>query len=292
MKTWLVWLTLAALLLGANNARAAGTALTLSAQELDQGQAGWASLCLGPQTAAPTLVFLEQEAPMLRGRDGCWLGLLGADLETKPGPHAVQVKAQGRVLAQAQVRVRLRDYGTRSITVEEKYVEPSPEQLERNQREALAQRQVYASRLPQALWQGAWGTPLDSAVVGVFGRRSLVNGQPRSPHGGVDLRGAMGTPIQAPAAGRVALVMDTFFSGLVVLIDHGLGVVSGYRHLSQAKVSQGDMARPGQVIGLVGKSGRVTGPHLHFDVRVMGARVDPMAWIEKSGQLARRLGGS
>jgi len=129
-------------------------------------------------------------------------------------------------------------------------------------------------------------------VTGPFGRRTLVNGQPRQPHGGVDLRGAQGSPVRAPAAGVVALVQDSYFGGLTLLIDHGLGVISGYRHLSACLVRPGQKVSRGQVIARVGRSGRVTGPHLHFDVHVSGARVDPLAWLQTTRTLAAlRAGG-
>jgi murein DD-endopeptidase MepM/ murein hydrolase activator NlpD len=132
--------------------------------------------------------------------------------------------------------------------------------------------------------------PVPGKVVGPFGRRSVINGQPRRHHGGVDFRAATGQPIHAAARGRVALVDDTFFGGIVVLLDHGWGLISGYRHLCQALVRPGQKVARGDVIAKAGASGRVTGPHLHFDVTLGGSRVDPLAWIEASRKLARSSG--
>ncbi|MCA1905349.1 MAG: M23 family metallopeptidase, partial [Desulfarculus sp.] len=228
--------------------------------------------------------LLGREAPLAKSADGCWRGLVAADLEAPAGSATLAVVSQGRVLASREVKVKAHDYGLRRITVEGKYVEPDPEQLARHWDEAARMKAVYALATPRQLWSGPWRTPLDSVVVGPFGRRSLVNDQPRSPHGGVDLRAAVGVPVLAPAAGRAALVLDTFFGGLTLMIDHGLGLISAYRHLSQVSVGEGQMVRAGQVIALSGMSGRITGPHLHFDLHWAGARVDPLAWIALSRQ--------
>jgi murein DD-endopeptidase MepM/ murein hydrolase activator NlpD len=257
-----------------------------------QGQPVLIRVCLPGGVNGPRARLLGSEFILQRAKDGCWVGAVAADLNAGPGQRELEVIDGGKSLAKRQVKVEAKDYGTRQITVAQKYVAPDPEALARHQGEMERQGAVYASLLPTPLWAGPWRTPLESEVVGVFGRRSLVNGEARSPHGGVDLRGGVGTPIQAPAAGRVAYLEDTYFGGLVLLVDHGLGLISGYRHLSEAKVRVGQDVRAGQIIGLVGMSGRVTGPHLHFDLHLSGARVEPLAWIEASQRLARMLGGS
>jgi murein DD-endopeptidase MepM/ murein hydrolase activator NlpD len=108
-----------------------------------------------------------------------------------------------------------------------------------------------------------------------FGARRFFNDQPRSPHSGIDLRAAAGTPVHAVGAGTVVLAAEHFFGGNSVYIDHGGGLISVSMHLSRMLVKQGERVTPGQVIGEVGATGRVTGPHLHFGVRWHGARVDP-----------------
>jgi murein DD-endopeptidase MepM/ murein hydrolase activator NlpD len=194
--------------------------------------------------------------------------------------------AGGRQLAAARLKVVPGDYGVRRITVKKKFMRLTPEQIARWKRETALIKAVYNRFTPRPLWSGGFIRPLDSVVVGAFGRRSIINGQERSPHGGVDLRGKTGTPVKAPAGGRVALVLDTFFGGNTILIDHGLGLVSVYMHLSVVLVKKGQRVHQGQVIGRVGATGRVTGPHLHFGIVLRGLKIDPLAWVELSRRLA------
>ena len=275
------WGLILALVLIAAPACAAPSVL-IDPPVLGQGQPVQVRACLDKSVRQASVRLLGREAPLTRGAHGCWQGLAAADLDAAPGTASLEIVSQGLVLAASQVSVTPRDYGVRRITVDGKYLEPGPEQLARHQAEAARMRETYALATPRKLWAGPWRLPLDSVVVGAFGRRSFVNDQPRSPHGGVDLRAGVGTPILAPAAGRVALVLDTFFGGLTLMIDHGLGLISAYRHLSQARVSQGQTVEAGQVIAISGVSGRITGPHLHFDLHWAGARVDPLAWIALS----------
>jgi murein DD-endopeptidase MepM/ murein hydrolase activator NlpD len=122
------------------------------------------------------------------------------------------------------------------------------------------------------------------AANSAFGTRSVFNGQPRSPHGGADFLSPAGTPVHAPAGGRVLLARDLYYTGNSVVIDHGAGLVSLFAHLSRIDVSDGAAVQTGQVIGLVGATGRVTGPHLHWSVRAGGARVDPLSLLAILGQ--------
>ena len=122
------------------------------------------------------------------------------------------------------------------------------------------------------------------ATTGSFGTRSIFNGHPRQPHGGTDFISPTGTPIHAPNSGRVVVASELYFTGNTVVIDHGLGVFSMLAHLSVMDVHVGDSVIAGQIVGQVGATGRVTGPHLHWAVRVGGARVDPLAVLAILGQ--------
>ena len=127
--------------------------------------------------------------------------------------------------------------------------------------------------------------PVEGATDGRnFGHRRVFNGQPRAPHSGADLRARTGTPILAANSGRVVLAKDLFYSGNAVFIDHGLGLFTTYLHLSKIDVAVGDIVEQGQQIGLAGATGRVTGPHLHWGVRLLDARVDPFSLVRLGAQ--------
>jgi murein DD-endopeptidase MepM/ murein hydrolase activator NlpD len=140
---------------------------------------------------------------------------------------------------------------------------------------------------PERLWEGRFLLPISSEVSSPFGYRRVINGTPRAPHTGVDLRAALGSEVFAPNHGRVVLLGDFFFSGHSLVLDHGAGLFTMYFHLSEFKVEMGGAVRRGDVIGLSGMTGRVTGPHLHWGARINGARVDPFELVNKLGNSGR-----
>jgi murein DD-endopeptidase MepM/ murein hydrolase activator NlpD len=121
--------------------------------------------------------------------------------------------------------------------------------------------------------------PVDGEVISTFGLRRILNGIPKSPHNGVDFRGAAGTPIKAMARGEVALADDLYYTGKTVILDHGGGLFSLYAHLETLTVTPGEMVAPGKRIGTIGSTGRSTGPHLHMGTRLGKARIDPLALL-------------
>jgi len=264
--------------------------LQVEPKRLALGQPALVRLCLEGKPERVRAELNGRETALQQGRDGCWYGAVAPDLQDKTGRALVRAIAGGKQVAAARIELYLRDRGARKLKVDPKYLTLSPEALKRYRRDRELMQKVFGSFTPQSEWRGGFMLPLDSAVVSVFGRRSFVNGVERSPHGGVDLRGATGTPVPAAADGTVALVIDAYFSGNTVLINHGQGLVSRYLHLSQALVKPGQKVKKGEIIGKVGATGRVTGPHLDFGVKLAGARVDPQDWVALSQVLAQRLG--
>ncbi|HEX6998660.1 MAG TPA: M23 family metallopeptidase [Gammaproteobacteria bacterium] len=213
-----------------------------------------------------------------------WVSVLGIDLDAEAGTRTAQVTfrySDGRVRERREtIVVGEREFPTTRLTVEPKYVELSPEDQARAAREAEEIKEIYSTLTPEVYWSEPFLTPVEGVTGGRnFGHRRVFNGQPRAPHSGADLRAAKGTPIHASNRGRVVLAKELFFSGNAVLIDHGLGVYSAYLHLDRIDVQPGQMVERGEVIGLSGATGRVTGPHLHWGVRVLDARVDPFSLL-------------
>jgi murein DD-endopeptidase MepM/ murein hydrolase activator NlpD len=237
----------------------------------------------GPLTEVTASVF-DEEVRFYQAADGVWRGLVGIDLQVGPGeyPAALHiVPATGPPLERVYtLSVVHKEYRTRQLTVAPRYVEPPPEVTERIQREARQQAAIFATATPERLWRGSWERPVPGQATSAFGSRSVFNGQARNPHSGADFRAAVGTPVTAPNAGTVALTGDTYFSGGSVILDHGWGIYSYFAHLSKMLVEEGDLVELGQVVGQAGATGRVTGPHLHWTLRLNGARVDPLSLIE------------
>jgi murein DD-endopeptidase MepM/ murein hydrolase activator NlpD len=212
-----------------------------------------------------------------------WTALVGIDLDTNPGSYPLTLSGTdvngNKLTAQKALKVTARRFPTRTLAVEEKYVTPPKEVLARIEKESAQVNAVLAAVTPHKFWAVPFTVPVPGKVISVFGKRNIYNGKPRSPHSGVDFRGATGTPIKAPNAGRIVLAQELYYSGNTVIIDHGLGLYSYLGHMSAISVALGDDVVKGELVGKVGATGRVTGPHLHWTVRLDEARVDPLSLI-------------
>ncbi len=228
---------------------------------------------------APTVLIDARRTAVIRDKDR-WLAIVGLPLSTKPGAHKLKVAtATGTVDVPFQVTDKR--YRTQHLTIKnERQVNPKPEDLKRIEAErvrsdaalsrfTISETPVFALQPPVA------GTRSDS-----YGSRRVFNGQPRSPHSGMDIAAAKGTPIHSPASGTVVEAGDFFFNGNTLYIDHGFGLVTMYCHLDDIRVKVGDQLAAGDLLGTVGMTGRVTGAHLHWGVALNRAMVDPALFLE------------
>jgi murein DD-endopeptidase MepM/ murein hydrolase activator NlpD len=231
---------------------------------------------------------MKREIPLVRDRETkTWYGFIGADLKADAGTYPLVVKiGPSGPKKEIDIKITGKDYGVRRLTLPQKMVDLGAPTLERVRKESGELRKLWEALPGEPLWEGPFIRPVPGEVVGPFGRGSIINEEPRSPHSGVDLRAAKGTPIKAINNGRIALTADYFFTGLSVVIDHGGGILSMYFHLDKILVEEGRPVAKGDIIGLVGSTGRATGPHLHLGVRVNKARVDPLALMSLSEQLS------
>jgi murein DD-endopeptidase MepM/ murein hydrolase activator NlpD len=219
-----------------------------------------------------------------------WRALIGIDLDVAAGVHVVTVESEsgGRSTRTTyELRVRPHTFATRRLSVDEAFVNPPPSTEARIQQEAAALQRIWKTSAAERLWSGLFVRPVPGEAVSRFGTRSVFNGQPRNPHSGADFMSPSGTPIHAPNGGRVRLARELYFSGNTVVIDHGLSVFSLLAHLSAIDVQEGDTVAADQIVGRVGATGRVTGAHLHWAVRVGDARVDPLSVLALLGPGAR-----
>jgi len=268
----------------------AGTVLRLSSAESSQG-----SLLLLEVRGARPLAEVQGEwngrsVPFWEeaGRATVRRGLVGVDLEKSEGKYELRVAGQtasgGKIGCSVMVAVRKGRYATERLQVEKQFVEPDPEQLVRAKEERERLRKIFDTVTDERMWEGTFLVPLDGAARGGnFGKRRILNGQAGSPHSGVDFPAAAGTPVHSAQRGRVALAEELFFSGNTVVVDHGLGIYTFYGHLSEIDVKAGDTLAAGEVLGKVGATGRVTGPHLHWGLTVERARVNPLQIVKLLG---------
>lgn len=217
-----------------------------------------------------------------------WRALLGVDLELKPDDYLLTLTAKTEpaeeIPCSATIDVKEGKFATESLKVAPNFVQPDPEQLARAEAERQRLRAIFATITPDRLWDGSFHYPLAGITTGGnFGKRRILNGQAGSPHGGVDFPAPAGTPVYATQRGRVVLAEPLYFSGNTVVLDHGLGLYTFYGHFESIAVQAGDLVDTGALLGKVGATGRVTGPHLHWGATVNRARTNPLQLISLLG---------
>ena len=214
---------------------------------------------------------------------GAYEALLGVDLKEEPGPKRIVIQDRGgakeKEAASIRLQARRKEFPVEKLSVPVSKDRFDKATLERIRREKARLTLLWRSADQRRRWQGAFIAPVPGGITSAFGRRRIINGTPRSPHGGVDLRAAQGAKVVAANHGRIALLDEFFFSGKSLVLDHGGGLYTMYFHLDEFRVAMGSRVGKGEEIGRAGMTGRVTGPHLHWGVRLNGARVDPFSLL-------------
>jgi murein DD-endopeptidase MepM/ murein hydrolase activator NlpD len=212
-----------------------------------------------------------------------FVGLLGIDLQDEPGTHELIVEMktgeQSRTLSYS-ISVVKGKFHVEHLTLPKDKVDLDEKTLARWKAEQEQVKAALATDSLSKLWQPGFVEPVSGKRTGIFGSVRIMNGQPRNPHNGEDISAPLGTDVVATNDGVVRLTVDHFFSGKGVFLDHGLGFYSMYFHLSDVLVRDGDQVKAGQIVGKVGATGRATGPHLHWGVKLNGARVNPYALLD------------
>ncbi|HET9466924.1 MAG TPA: M23 family metallopeptidase [Vicinamibacterales bacterium] len=208
-----------------------------------------------------------------------WRALSGVDLDRKPAAYQLRIRRGGSTsIVTRTVRVVPKSFRVRRLRVSGEFVDPPAEALAQIAEDSAVLADAYARVSPKK-WTGSFVLPVDGQPSSNFGTRSYYNGQRRSPHAGVDFVGEPGTPIRAANHGEVIVARSMYFTGNTIVVDYGDRLFSVFAHLSAMHVKAGDIVEPATIVGLVGATGRVTGPHLHWSVRLNGARVDPLSLI-------------
>jgi murein DD-endopeptidase MepM/ murein hydrolase activator NlpD len=248
---------------------------------------GIARVRLGTADPAP-VAFLDGQRLMVRRERGEWIAIAGVPLSAKAGAKLkVEVDYGGGRREVRRVAVVDKKYATQHLSVAPEQAELPPEQVARYQREREHLVKVlgtFTEPVPEGL---DMLQPVEGRRSGTFGLRRIINGMPRSPHGGMDIAAPMGTPIAAPRAGRVIDAGEYLFLGRTVVLDHGAGLLTLYAHLSAIDVAPGEAVAAGATIGKVGNTGRATGPHLHFSVYLNSVSVDPAIFLGAADKILK-----
>lgn len=257
-----------------------GATLELTLRAWQPGEAVLIRLTDQPSGVKTVVRFQGRTYPVdFQGESGTGLAFIGLDVVLKPGVYDLEIEDRpaGRTPASEKrsVEIRPKSYPRKKLTVKPEYVFFPPEVEERIRREAELLGKIYEIRSPEWRGEGVFEAPHPGKALPNFGELRIYNGVPRSPHTGVDIEAGPNEMVRASNGGTVVLAEELYLAGNTVVVDHGLGVFTFYCHFSGLLVKRGDAVRKGDPVGRVGSTGRSTGPHLHWGVRIFNARVDP-----------------
>ena len=235
---------------------------------------GVAVIELGTGAQAPKASFEGKPVMVIKEQD-TWRAIVGIPLTVKPGIQ--QITTGGREL---NFMVGTKKYPEQRITLKnQRQVNPNPNDIKRIDNELAIQIKAYRTFSPNTPSNLLLDKPVNGPLSSKFGVRRFFNGEERNPHAGLDFAVPAGTPIKTPAAGKVILIGNYFFNGNTVFVDHGQGFISMFCHMSKVDTKVGQQLARGDVVGKVGSTGRATGPHMHWNVSLNDARVDPAIFI-------------
>lgn len=283
LRAWTMAIVMLGCIATTGSASQPAADLSLRARSFQPGELVVVSIAARPEATAVAVRAFGKEIPAHRLGPTEWQALAGIDLDLAPGMHDVSAIVDG-VPVSKRVEVVTRAFPVRRLTVNPDFVNPPAKVAARIEEESRLIERAYTEAALDPLWDGPFVRPVPHQANSRFGTRSVFNGEPRSPHGGTDFLSPAGTPIRAPNAGRIVVARNLYFAGNTVMIDHGAGLFSQLAHLSRIDVKEGAAVKAGEVVGLVGATGRVTGAHLHWAVRASGARVDALSLLAVLGE--------
>ncbi|MBI5675749.1 MAG: M23 family metallopeptidase [Nitrospirae bacterium] len=224
------------------------------------------------ETSLPVAVFRGKEIKFYKLQGNEYGALMPVDINTPPDDYSIDVKSG----VSLSVKIKPYAFPTKKITLPEEKVTLSPEDSMRVEKEYLMQEEIWKYATEKS-WGGGFISPTDTAVSEKFGVKRIMNEKKNSVHLGIDMKGKSGTPVKAINSGKVVMRAELFYGGNTLIIDHGMGLLSVYMHLSGFNVESGAEVAKGDVIGFVGMTGRATGPHLHMSVKLQGVSINPEA---------------
>jgi len=265
--------------------RPPGLNCNLSYRALQPGEVVKVILKASPNVQKAQIQFSDVKYPMGQHENSCeFMSLVGLDLGMKPGVREIEITAFYKDGTTERIKKEIyvinKQFPLKKLWVDEKFVTPPQKVQERIRVESELLGVIYDIFTPQWLGDGPFIIPTIGKAWPNFGERRIFNGKPRSSHSGVDISSPFGSPVKASNSGRVVLANNLYFAGNTVIIDHGLGVFTLYCHFSKIRTSRSAFVKKGDIIGEIGATGRVTGPHLHRGVKILGNRVDPFSLLD------------
>lgn len=243
---------------------------------------GVAVISVGRSTSPAPRAWYKGRIVMMVESEEKWVAVVGIPLKSKPGVHTLMLHYGSRRMTKRTFTVRDKQYEKEWITLKNRrMVNPNKRDLERIAKERERILLAFAHWTDHMMVEEPFLLPVIGRLSSPFGKQRYFNKQPRRPHSGLDIAAPEGTLVRAPAVGKVVEVGDFFFNGKTIFLDHGQGLVSMYCHLGQIDVRFGQIVRRGESIGLVGKTGRATGPHLHWSMSLNRTRVEPLLFLPK-----------
>lgn len=245
--------------------------------EVRPGDAFMVQIIDDQSSDVPIAIFKKKKLPLSSCGGGCYVALGAVGLETEPGNHTVTLTSGDRS-RNLVVKVVPTHFPEIHLTLPEEKVFLNEKDLKRAQKEAETLKAIWIKDT-ERLWEGKFILPLENDISTQFGLKRVINKKKNSRHRGMDIRGKRGEEVRASNRGRVVLAEELFFGGKTVILDHGQGIYSIYMHLSEFKVNPDALVSKGEVVGLVGATGRATGPHLHYGLKILNTNTNPLSLI-------------
>ncbi len=240
---------------------------------------GIVEMVVGEASSSAPKVYYNDRRVLVTKHENQWVALVGIPLKTKPGAYYISVKPKNKNI-QTRFTVADKEYPAQYITLKNKrMVNPNPDDLKRIKADRIPIGKALRTWTEQEIVDLDFIAPVDGRLSSLFGLKRFFNKQPRNPHSGLDIAAPAGTPIVAPATAKIINTGNFYYNGNTVFLDHGQGLITGYFHMTEIKVKPGQVVKQGDVIGTVGSTGRVTGPHLHWNVYLNRTKVDPALFI-------------
>ena len=245
-----------------------------------QGDACYIKISGIPNTSDASVTFDNNKIALdYDNSSKSYIGFIGISQNTEPGERNVQILCDNKKNINKRINIQKKDFQIQHLTLPKAKIDLSDKNLKRHNKEKKIVTELFTNSKRIKLYNSKFIRPIDTKISTPFGVKRFMNNKPKNSHSGIDLKAKMNEEIKSINKGVIVFTGNHFFSGNSVYIDHGLGIISMYFHLSEIKVKKGDEVNIGDVIGLVGSTGRSTGPHLHWGVRVNNVRVDPLSLI-------------